>query len=251
MRLNLIYSIYARADNDDWRMNLDELSDYSHIFDGNAYFIIRHDDTTENFEFDEFQKGLDLRFKHSNNIIIILRNSPILAETHYFLNVLADSLLDKTAATFYAHTKGVTHAAKGDEIIVPIRKWRKQLYKSCLENPNLIKLKLQSYACAGAYKTTGVWSHLPSWIYNGNFWWVSNQRLLSVRWQTIEQSRFGVEGYLGNLFSYEDAYCLYGGDNPSRNLYLPAKKSASTCRRCGFTSRLDIVRCTYCHGEMM
>ncbi len=246
---HLLYNVYPIASNRIWEDNLTELFKYIHIFNGQVRFAIKIDEKTIKQSANTWFNYFYSHHRTNKLDIWFSSNNAQLGETNHFRENLTE-LIKYDGNLFYAHTKGVRHDKEPSKFQKNIELWRNTMYKECLSNPKEIDKILSTYACAGAYKTTGIWSHLPAWIYNGNFWWVNLEKLRQKDWITIKQDRYGVEGYLGNIFKYDEAYCLYGGDNAKRNLYTyDPEEIVYKCNRCKFT-HTKLTRCSYCGGLM-
>ncbi len=242
---NLIYSVYPRANNIEWMLNVLELKKYYDTFDGKKIIIVREDSSTTvsdvEYWYNLFPKS-EIRFVHNN---------PVLGETLGFLDAI-DTILhyDYTGYTFYAHTKGVTHTEK--DKIKAIRIWRNNMYHACL---NI--MHFNNVSCLGAYGINIKSPLYPQalWSYVGNFWWVKNAKLIDSDWNKITLDKYGVEGYLGSILPWSEAVCILD-DHCDKDFYsledkrqenLPPRNTRKvfTCSVCKYSHILNIL-CPKC-----
>lgn len=215
MLRNLIYFICPFESNDEWRKNVIELKKYWSIFNGRKLIsIATGDDLCNASEVESYIDFNDAEFVHVNN-------SEKLGEVVAFIPALKKLYsIEEKEVSFYAHAKGVS-PGKSDEEIEAVRIWRNLMYAYCLSDPIKIDAALSHYACAGSFAKYGT-HHLPmpvKWHFSGTFFWFNHKQLFSKNWKTIENNRYGVEGYLPQFFSEKEMFCLFG-DNPIHsNLY--------------------------------
>jgi hypothetical protein len=129
---------------------------------------------------------------------------------------------DPEEATFYAHTKGVSYRDVGWKLENTLA-WAEAMYTMNLGCPEAIAKLLVRYATVGCFLNEGPHAG-SSWHYSGAFFWFNHAAIFSrPQWQSVFQSKYGVEGYLGRLIQRDRAFCLT--DPITLNLYeskLPA-----------------------------
>jgi hypothetical protein len=232
MLRNLFYSVFATKHSDEWRLNIEKLSQYIDVFNARKIVVIRSDESTHDpVEVEKaFSAFEGVEFIHR-------RNNPVLGEVEGFIEDFGKlySLRDDEM-TFYAHTKGVRVREEKDQSN-PIRVWRNAMYWSCLNDVRYVESAMSAYACAGAFrKSEGCSKH--RWHYAGNFWWVLHAPLFSApSWREIQNDKFGVEAYLPDVFPRDRSFCTHyeGG----YDLYSPS--TLLGCGTCGVSERSAAV----------
>lgn len=187
MKRNLLYYLYPRTSSV-WRWHIEQLQKYWGAFNGRKIIVIAADQHTK-----ASQKVLPV-LAPLNAELVWVNNDPALGETKHFLEKL--SLLesrDPQEATFYAHAKGVTQTGPW---LAGAVSWSKGMYDLNLGNISAVEKALSLHSAVGCFK------HLMNhggarWHYSGTFFWFKHSTLFSRNWRSIEQSRFGVEGYIG------------------------------------------------------
>jgi hypothetical protein len=190
-------------------MNIEELQKYKDVFNARKLVIVRvgediHPPEVVEREFD--LPGVEF---------IRLPNDKKLGEVSGFIEVLSRlKSYDPEEITFYAHTKGVSHRDESAKHMDEIRHWRNTMYTKCLDGVGRAEyiLAKPKYACCGCFKQErGVLR--SAWHFAGTFWWVKHSSLFRIKRHTqIIKDRYGVEGYLGNIFVAKEAYCLHSGN---------------------------------------
>jgi len=211
---NLLYQVCPFETNDEWLANLEMLFRFWSVFTGKKVISIKTGEklVASDLVQERFPKDGTIEF-------LLIENDAELHERAGFLELL--KTVEKTdGITFYAHTKGVS-PIDSKEDLEPIRRWRETMYTYNLFDPLRIDAILETYVCCGCFKKYGS-HHLSTgaeWHFSGTFFWFKNSRLFShPDWQTLENDRFAVEGYLSNFFAATDAFCLFG-DNPPADIY--------------------------------
>lgn len=187
MKRNLLYYLYPRRDSI-WRWHVQQLIRYQSAFNGRKIVIIALDQYTLN------PNKVAPTLAPLGAEIIVVHNDPALGETRHFLEKLAMlESKDPEEATFYAHAKGVTQSGAW---LHGAMSWSKAMYTLNLENIPAVERALSVYAAVGCFRH--FLPHAGSrWCYGGTFFWLKHSTLFSRNWRSIEQSRFGVEGYPG------------------------------------------------------
>jgi SAM-dependent methyltransferase len=192
MKRNLLYYLYPKKWSI-WPWHIEQLLKHQSAFNGRKIIVIAVDNHTV----------------HQNKILPILaplsaellwvHNDPGLGETRHFLEKLA--LLeskDPNEATFYAHAKGVTQSGAW---LAGAVSWSKAMYELNLGNVAAVEKALSTYSSLGCFRHLINHAGAP-WCYAGTFFWFKHSALFSRTWRKIEQSRFGVEGYIGQHFRW-------------------------------------------------
>lgn len=230
MNRSLLYNCCALSINDEWKMNIDKLCSYSEIFNGKKIVIVR--------------EGVGIRpveeiksyFTLPGIEFIVFPNDADKHEAAGFLDALSGlKSCGPNDAIFYAHTKGVRYNPLTNDVS-GIRDWRDKMYHECLHDLGKIDRLLSTYACVGCFKNYANSSRGYTWFYAGNFWWVKSERLFSKPWKKLPHqdlliANFGVEAYLGTLFTDEEAYCLY--NEPLSNFMRTIPKHGIFECQCG------------------
>ena len=229
MLRNLFYSVFATKHSDEWRLNIEKLSQYVDVFNARKIVVIRSDEGTHDpVEVEKaFSAFEGVEFIHR-------RNNPVLGEAEGFIEDFAKlySLRDDEM-TFYAHTKGVRFRPDV-ETNTPIRVWRNAMYWSCLHDVPYVESAMRTYACAGPFRVN-IGRNKYHWNYSGNFWWVLHGPLFSSpNWRATQNDKFGVESYLPDVFPRDRSFCThyeYGYD-------LYETSTLLGCRACGWVGRV-------------
>jgi hypothetical protein len=218
MKRNLLYNCYAAKTNKEWELNIQHLNKYADIFNGRRLVLIKTGKKIVESSVIKSTFSFEAEF-------IYWPNDKKLCEVAGFVETL--SLLEskrEDEITFYAHTKGSQYNEETPTLLA-VRDWRNKMYDECLKNPQLIDEVLSEYACAGCFRLPGYASPPlakdAKWHFSGTFWWVNHNKLFSnPKWKIVEQSRWGVESYLGQLFDLENSYCFYNKEMiAGHNLY--------------------------------
>jgi hypothetical protein len=226
MLRNLIYYVYPRKDNPEWRLNIEYLLRYWDTFMGQKIVTIARDETTvpTSRVTDLLPLGVD---------VWKVPNVPELGEAAAFLpalHLVASTNPDE--CTFYAHAKGVTYPP--DHVRIPnVRAWRETMYDACLARPQAVEQVLQTHACCGCFrrnKPNYKWLPGCPWHFSGTYFWVKHDRLFTrPDWDSLEpaQGRHAVEAYLGMRFQLAESRQLV---SHGRNLYNTTPERVQTMR---------------------
>lgn len=145
--------------------------------------------------------------------ILVRPNSAYYGETAHFLEALSRlESKNPREVTFYAHAKGVTRTERTNWI----RRWCDAMYRLNLGNVDVTDRLLAAHEAVGAFRLIKNHSGSP-WHYSGTFWWLRHDALFSRDWRTIEDGRWGVEGYPGKHIPLEKSFSLTE-DNVSADL---------------------------------
>jgi len=129
--------------------------------------------------------------------------------------------LDPEEASFYAHTKGASPQYENiPHVFGYIRIWRNLSYYFCLRDVDNIDSLLKRFFALGCFKK-GKIDGWAEWHFSGTFFWFKHDKVFaSPNWQTVFlNNRSGVEAYLGNLLSKNEAYCLFADNiSPADNI---------------------------------
>lgn len=207
---NLLFHCYPVRGHPLWTWHAGELIKYKEVWNGRKIVVIATDGTTESA--DQVVKA----FLPLNAELFVTRNQSYLAEVLHFTEMLG--LLESRRsdeATFYAHAKGVTHS--GDRIRI-IQRWSDIMYRLNLLRPDFIDRKLKSYGTIGCFRER-IRHAGAEWIFSGTFFWVRHDLLFSRNWRDIHKERYGVEGYPGRHFKFEESCALHPEVVPASLLY--------------------------------
>jgi hypothetical protein len=200
VRKNLIYFIYFDGTVNYWhRLNLELLSKYWDVFDGQKIVKIATDGTNLNNLIKLLPSGCKYR---------IVKNDPVNGEAKHFLESLE---WVNDGITFYAHCKGVTRPTnwKG------LEKWILTLYKNNLGSIPNLNGKLFSGTCA---KMLPCPPYVPeSFHYSGSFYWFDTEKVKA------RVSNLGVNKYLTERFPAmiaNESECLFVEPVTKLNLNL-------------------------------
>lgn len=226
MKRNLLYNCFPSDHSDEWRLNVERLCHYAGAFNGRLLVMLKTGPGTIDPEqvFPAFAPLGNVEFR-------MFENDPSLGEVRGFIETLAElESTDAKEATFYAHTKGTKYKNAQLPHMNAIRKWRNKMYEECLRDIPHIDRVMGDRPTAGCYLR---WSHplvdRTRWHFAGTFWWVRHDALFThPEWRDVEQNFYGVEGYLGRLFSRDDAFCLHQS-HPAENLYEARASFRCSC----------------------
>lgn len=202
MKRNLLFHLYPKKDSI-WSWHVDRLLEYRDVWNGRRIVTVVLDKDTES-------KGtVERALEGLNAEISFERNDPKLGETKLFIEMLGRlRSVDPDEATFYAHAKGVTRNPKEVE---GIRLWLKAMYVLNLESIAAVEWALARYGTVGCFRHA-VKHGGASWCFAGTFFWLRHYDLFTRDWRRIDQSIYGVEGYPGMHFRW-DELCSWTPDN--------------------------------------
>jgi len=207
---NLLYNCCPLESGADiWRDNVEFLHRYSGIFNNRRIVIIR---TGEGLEPPEAVKEL---FRMPDIEFVELPNDRKLQEVSGFIETLGKlESLNPEEITFYAHTKGVKHAANGtsSEGLISIRQWRNRMYHECLSAPDKIDSIMKAHPACGCFvrkvgPVRGIVGY--GWLFSGTFYWVKHSVLFKRSWKNIIQHKMGTERYPSVVFDRYEVCELY------------------------------------------
>jgi hypothetical protein len=228
-RRNLLYHLYPIAGDHGgagrWQWNVAELVRRLGLFNGRRVIAVATDERTDTFEMVRaaFGPWADaVEFLHVENCADLRE-----VATHELLLERIASL-DPAEATLYAHGKGVTHG--GTEHLQPVRdeagrevlwprggttgRWVDALYRVMMDYWPLVAEHLQDYSLTGAFRSRGSFPVHPqvNWLYQGSWVWYRHgpRGLFARDWRSVGWYWAGVEPYPGQLFTHEEAGCLFG-----------------------------------------
>lgn len=204
MRRNLLYHVYASAENDVWRWNLDFLKQHLHYFDRAIVGVATDSRSIPAAKISQYLADYpDIEF-------VLARNEPGQGELTTMPTMLEMvSSLREDESTFYAHAKGVSHHGRK---LQAVQSWVSAMYELNFPAGRIDRL-LRNYSCAGAFQRGGIDDIGPignehGWHYSGNFWWVKHSALFALDWRPkLKGKRHAAENFLGELFPIEQAVC--------------------------------------------
>lgn len=214
MKKNLIYHITPMASYAD---NLAHLRRYLSVFDGIKLAAVGR---LPGADIEQIEAELKSRGWGSIydwfDVVFIQDNNETIRETAT-LPVLLKALeerADKSSATFYGHTKGVTH---GNDRAIQL--WTALCYDKNLSDTKLVETLLKRFCCCGAFKRYGIWKSFPVgsyWHYSGTFYWFNTKDLLLRDWRSaVKLERYGAEAFPGMLWASTEAgvtFCNNSGN---------------------------------------
>lgn len=220
MTRNLLYHIYPLAENDEWRLNVEYLLRYWHVFNGRKLVgIVIDENTVSAAEVQAAFGGRDIEW-------LIARNDPQLGEVVTFrVGIEKLRSLNTDEATFYAHAKGVKNLCgqwrmRDDRsranMVSSVRNWRNRMYTYCLgaNETNLDRI-LRRRSAAGCFRIPGDVGTLHKsrsdnpcyWFFAGTFFWLNHLAYFgNPQPVPLRDNRWGVEYHLGSLFPIEDTH---------------------------------------------
>lgn len=187
MKRNLLFYLYPKKWSI-WPWHIETLLRYKDVWNGRKILIIAEDNNTAS----------------TNKLLPVIAplgaemyrvpNHPHLGETRHFIDMLGLlESLNPDEATFYAHSKAVTRTGPW---LAGATMWAKAMYTLNLGNTAAVERMLTLHSAVGCFRhfLPHAGSH---WCYAGTYFWLKHSTLFSRPWRSIEQSRFGVEGYPG------------------------------------------------------
>ena len=205
IKRNLIYHVYPLK-NSIWQWNVEKLTKYLHVFNGQMIISIATDEKTDNP--DKVMEILGGKCQYN-----IVSNIPHLGEANTFISAM--SCVRSTnpyESTFYAHTKGVKYR-ENKPMERCAKSWANAMYELNLGVPRAIDRILQSYEAAGCFKLTG--NGVPgnekhNWYFAGTFFWLKHSAIFTKAWHEIAMHYWGVEHYPGKHIESDRAYTIQG-----------------------------------------
>jgi hypothetical protein len=208
--------------------------------------------TGENMADPEFVKSRFVELEQCGDVeFCLVPNDPELHELAGFIEGLEKlKSTRKDEITFYAHTKGVGHAAAGSPVILQmaVRQWRNRMYDECLSDPEKVervfegklensRLDFSFFICSSKKPVAAAGCFLcPNkygWFFAGTFYWVKHSSLFNRDWKNISSTRFGPEDYIPIQFKLRELHC-FRKTKDVRNLTFYGEVSATyVCSTCG------------------
>lgn len=212
-RRNLLYHITPFATNDIWLRNVRQLLKRIDLFSGRRVVavatgegLVSPDEVLREFGEHEIE-------------ILAHPNSRELRENATFLPPLeCVAEPDPTAATFYAHAKGVAKdvLCLGDP--VGLRYWRNAMYHELLDDWERINELLVDHAVVGTHRRqheeqTRIYPDSQSestWHFAGTFFWFRSLDAFSTtKWRDVWQpTGWGAEAWPGRMFDFDQSACV-------------------------------------------
>lgn len=205
-----------------WPSHFNILRECRSIFNGRLIVVCSMDHRTDPFDLVRSEwSDPDIQWREESN-------DPHLGESKIFLSVLDElksSRVDE--ATFYAHSKGVTHKLDNRNV----HAWTEAMFFMCLKDIGLVEKVLSRYSCYGCFLHE-VNHQGSSWHYPGTFFWFKHSSLFSRDWKRIVLNRFGVEAYLGSVLPVTEAFnCTPKPNKNCVDLYFGPSVTEMECRR--------------------
>lgn len=193
-----------------WPWHVEQLLKYRPVWNGRRLIVVVTDHTTD--PIDQVLKA----FAPLECELFVTRNQSFMSETYHFIEALSILQSDKDdEATFYAHSKGVTRKGALEPIV---QRWSDIMYRLNLKRPDLVDKRLRQYPTVGSLRI-----RMPhggsSWCFAGTFFWLRHDALFSRNWRDVMMERYGVEGYPGRHFKFEESYSFNPECVPPMSLY--------------------------------
>lgn len=214
-KTNLIYYI-APFEGEMWKWNVKQISRFRSSFNNKKIVFIATDDRfispeIVKYEFDQINGFKDIIFE-------TIPNNAQLGECAALYKMFDMVFsLDENEYTFFAHGKGVTREKerkKGWCSLSANKTWTTKMLAYNLSSTDKIHRILSDSPCFGIMKSTFEkrklgWYFKYSknmWIYAGGFFWFNNANLFSEDYKSVKlETRYTIESYLSNFFTYEQA----------------------------------------------
>jgi hypothetical protein len=203
-RRNLIYHVMPVKGSGVWQMNLDQLKQRLHIFDGKKVIAI----VTE-ASCDPPEKVMDY-LAGSGIDWIVKPNDARFRETATWMQ-LWESVhsTDPADITFYGHAKGVT---KPVNRAVTTHRWAGIHYHTQLDYLPLVETQLRQYPITGSLKKLGAGfeGSDSAWHYSGTFYWVRNDYVFARSLHRyVDRTWWGNESWPGLHWRADQAGTLF------------------------------------------
>jgi hypothetical protein len=208
-RLNLLYHVCPVMDNDEWRLNLAEIRQRWHLFNGHRVLAI--------VQGDGLHDGRTVRKELGRTDCDWMEfdNDPELREVVSFLPLLKYvASASNQEASFFAHTKG-TSSELG---ISGPRAWRDAMYRTLLDNIEVVRAALMTVPAVGTTKLTWPCGSTPpypnrlqfgQWMFAGTFFWFRHGAIYTrPDWDNVIRDRYGAEAWLSGMFGPDECLTL-------------------------------------------
>ena len=215
---NLLFHITPFSNNDVWRRNVSQLLRRIDTFNGKRIVGVAVDQPN----IDRLETVKRSFGSHRvDNWITASDCDATWRETPTFYPMMRSVFsIEEHEASWYGHTKGVTHG--NNDVITS---WRNQMYRNNLDRWQEAMIALRTHSCVGAYRQydhdLGVFGHIDKsllkckWHYSGSFFWFRNDVVFgNAAWDQVPMSGYAVEFYLPMLIAYEDSFCIYRDHPP-------------------------------------
>lgn len=203
---NLFFHIYPLRGTF-WGWHVDVIRSKFHLFNGRKLVHIVYDhETVDPHEVARNFTGVAE--------VVVRRNDARLGETaHYLRGIESLQSSRRDEMTFYCHSKGV---ARGRSFWPNTKAWAAAMYEINLCDPGAVEKLMETHDAVGCFRLR--MPHAGSdWHYSGTFFWFNHAGVFSnPDWSMIEQSRHGVEGWIGRLVPFDRSATLFDSD---KNLY--------------------------------
>ncbi len=208
---HLLYHLWPVQGDGVWQTNVAELRQRLHLFDGRRAIAIVTSDNADSLE--------TVQAAFAGERIDSWRefpNDPKLREVVTW-DWLWEQVAHLSGATFYAHAKGVTRPWDAGS---SIPRWVRLMYRSLLDEPDLIEAMLKRWPLVGTAKKLGAGfpGSASAWHYSGTFYWVRNDAL-GQKWRTIDRTWYGNEAWPGLHWKAEEAGAMAVGRVAELDLY--------------------------------
>jgi hypothetical protein len=202
---DLVYHCWPVRGKGTWQANLDQLLARIDLFNGRRLMgIVTSKDADPPEAVREYVAGHGFEF-------IVAANEKQRRECVTFLPML-DRIqnTDPNRVFFFAHAKGVRHAAH-DNQGTTVHRWARAMYETCLDDWDAAQAALESHAFAGAFRRFGQFTTPGNhrWHYSGSFYWGRSMWLFRDNWRNVDNKFFGVESWPGRMVSANNAACLF------------------------------------------
>lgn len=245
MLRNLFYNCCPHLDAEEvWLDNVRWLCKYKEAFNNKLVINVK---TGKNMADPEFVKSRFSELQQCGDVeFCLIPNDLELHELAGFIEGLEKlKSVREDEITFYAHTKGVGHAASGSHVILQmaVRQWRNRMYDECLSDPKRVedvflgktKQRIPIFGRGKGIAAAGCFlcPNKYGWFFAGTYYWVKHSALFTRDWRKVPRDRFGPENYIPVQFMRKELHCFRKTKN-IRNLTFYGEISATyVCPICG------------------
>ena len=205
---HLTYHVYPTKHHDGWMWNLRQIAKRSDMFsDGKRVLGISTDTRThDQFRVIDFCHEIGLSWTD----LVVKPNSRALREVQTWLpmlEVINPPACSESEVVFSAHAKGVRH----DSMQRHISAWADVMYRTCLDDIQLVDVELSKYLATGSFKRYGNFKTPGNyqWHYSGTFYWWRPLLISERKWKKIDRKFFGTESWLGHQAKPDETGCLF------------------------------------------
>lgn len=205
---HLAYHIWPLAENETWRINLDQLIQRMPLFNGRRRIgiaVSSNGRTDPPEAVKEYLKDFDCEF-------VEVANRDRMGEVATFLPLLEPlASTDPNVLIFRAHAKGVRHGAY--DPAHPVHRWTKMSYDALFDYPEIVEQQLLDHAFTGPFRRIGMFRTMGKdrSHYSGTFYAFRSAFVFSkYNWRSIRARYYGCESWPGQHWRAEEHACIFG-----------------------------------------